>query len=234
MTYSEAEEAWRTPNGKPIVFRYRRGTNDWNTVSACTTGDEYALRGLVVDGPVLDVGGYLGSVGISIAVDNPDAVVTIVEPVPDNARLIRYNADRNNVSDRVTVIEGAVGKGGEKVDVWFGYIGTESAEHHAFVGNSSLAYDHGGELKHDAVSYTARSIGELVGQGLSFLKIDCEGGEWAFLHGPALAKVNRIVGEAHAVRGHKGSDIVALLANTHDVTLSGDADGTCGFSAVLR
>ena len=231
---TETEAGWRTPNGRPIAFRFREGTNDWNTISACTTGDEYGLRDRPISGSVLDVGGYLGSVGITIAVDNPDAQVTIVEPVPANAALIRANIERNHVSDRVTLIEGAVGKGGEKVDVWFGYRGTESAEHHAFVGNSSLAYDNGGELDHDAVTYKALSLASLVGDGLAFLKIDCEGGEWAFLRGPSLGKVERIVGEAHSVRGHTGADIVGLLSKTHDVTLSGDPAGTCGFTAVRR
>lgn len=234
MTYTETEAGWRTPNGNPIAFRFREDTNDWNTISACTTEDEYGLRGHPISGRVLDVGGYLGSVGITIAVDNPDAQVTIVEPVPSNAALIRHNAERNGVSDRVTLIEGAVGKGGESVEVWFGYRGNVSAEHHAFVGNSSLAYDHGGALDHDTVTYKARSLASLVGDGLAFLKIDCEGGEWAFLKGPALARIDRIVGEAHSVRGHTGGDIVALLAETHEVTLTGDPGATCGFTAVRR
>lgn len=235
MTYQEVETAWQTPNGRSIVFRYREDTNDWNTLNACLgDNDEYGLRGRPVSGPVLDVGGYLGSVGIAIAVDNPDAQVTIVEPVPSNAALIRHNIERNGVGDQVTLIEGAVGKGGEKVDVWFGYRGSESLEHHAFVGNSSLAYDHGGDAEHDGLTYIGRSLASLVGDGLDLMKIDCEGGEWAFLRGPALRKVQRIVGEAHAVRGHKGSDIVGLLSKTHVVTLSGDAEGTCGFEAVLR
>jgi len=234
MTYTETDGAFRTPNGRAVVFRYRTETNDWNTLNASTTEDEYGLRGQEITGDVLDVGGYLGSVGIAIAIDNPDVRVTIIEPVPPNAALIRQNIERNHVGDRVTLIEGAVGKGGEKVAVWYGYRGTETAEHHAFVGNSSIAYDHGGELDHDEVTYTARSLDSLVGDGLAFLKIDCEGGEWAFLHGPALKKVERIVGEAHSVRGKVGGDIVGLLSGTHDVTLTGDPAGTCEFSAVLR
>lgn len=236
MTYSETEGSFRTPKGNAIVFRYRQETNDFNTVNACTTEDEYGLRGLALSGHVVDVGGYLGSVGITVAVDNPDARVLIVEPVPDNARLIEYNAERNGVQDRVTVRRGAVGKGGEKVKVWFGYRGNESAEHHAFVGNSSLAYNHGGELEHDEKEYKAISLAEIVDElgEIDLLKIDCEGGEWAFLTGPSLGKVSRIVGEAHSVRGKQGGDIVAQLSATHDVTLTGDPKGTCEFSAVLR
>lgn len=237
LAYAEAEGPWTTPNGRPMSFAYRKETNDWNTLSASLgTNDEYGLRGMTFDGPVVDIGGYLGSVGISIAVDHPDVQVLMIEPVPYNAELIRQNIARNDVGDRVTLIEGAIGKGGEQVEVWYGYRGTESLEHHAFVGNSSLAYDHGGEAEHDSITYTALSLADLVTRlgPIDFLKIDCEGGEWAFLHGPALKKVRRIVGEAHAVRGHKGSDIVDLLSKTHDVTLTGDAEGTCEFAAVRR
>ena len=227
MTYTETEGRWQTPNGKPVAFRYREGTNDWNTLTASLNEDEYGLRGSQISGDVLDVGGYLGSVGIGIAIDQPDARVTIIEPVPANADLIRRNAERNGVS--VTVVEGAVGKGGEPVEVTFGYTGDPTAEHHAFVGNSTLATG-----EHDAITYPALSLASLVGDGLALLKIDCEGGEWAFLRGPALRKVQRIVGEAHAVQGHTGADIVDLLSKTHAVTLSGDPAGTCGFAAVLR
>ena len=243
LDYRETEGQWVTPNGRPIVFRYRTDTNDWNTISSCLgDNDEYGLRGLKIDGPVVDVGGYLGSFGVTAAVDNPEAQVWIVEPVPYNAALIRQNAERNGVSDRVTVIEGAVGIGGESVDVWYGYRGTVTAEHHAFVGNSSLAYDHGGELEHDATTYVALGLDELValaGGRIALLKIDCEGGEWPFLVGESLGSVERIVGEAHAVRGHEGRDIIALLAVTHDVTLQPvpedpEGKGTTGFTAVVR
>ena len=236
MDYPETEGTWRTPNGASVAFRYRQNTNDWNTLTASLDQDEYGLRGIALSGPVVDVGGYLGSVGIGIAVDHPDVRVTIVEPVPANADLIEYNAQRNGVESRVRVLRGAVGKGREKVRVWHGYRGTEVAEHHAFVGNSSLAYNDGGMLPHDETEYRAIGLSDLTDElgEISLLKIDCEGGEWAFLTGPALSKVSRIVGEAHSVRGKQGGDIVALLAKTHDVTLSGDPEGTCEFTAVRR
>ncbi len=230
MTYTETEGRWTTPNGRPIVFRYRQDTNDWNSVSSCTTGDEYGLRGMTIDGPVLDVGGHLGSVGITIAVDHKDAHVTIIEPIPANAALIRHNAERNGVADRVTVIEGAVGKAGQSVSVAYGFRGNETAQHHAFIGNSTFA-----DGDHESVTYPAKSLAQMVKAlgPIDLLKIDCEGGEWGFLHGPALRKVRRIIGEAHSVQGHTGADIVGMLPD-HDVTLSGDPAGTCGFAAVLR
>lgn len=225
--YAPAVAQWYTPGGNVASFAYREDTNDWNTLSA-TMGDEYALPRNMT-GTALDVGGYLGSVGIGLALDNPELRVVIVEPVPPNADLIAENIERNGVSERVTLIRGAVGKDGEQVDVWYGYRGNESALHHAFVGNSSIAYDNGGELEHETVTYTALGLASFG--ALDFLKIDCEGGEWAFLAGGA--DVGMIVGEAHAVRGHKGRDIIGLLPD-HDVSLTGDTEGTCEFRAVRR
>ena len=238
-TAREAIGEFRTPRGRPVLMAIREGTNDWNTLNACMTEDEYLLRSWQGSGWAVDVGGYLGGVGIGLALDNPGLRVLIVEPVPDNARLIEQNIERNGVRDRVTLIVGAVGDGGP-VDVWHGYSGSESLEHHRFVGNSSLAYDHGGEAPHETATYpkslTMADINVLTGGSVDLLKIDCEGGEWSFLGAAAFSveTVREIVGEAHSVRGHRGDDSIGLRAATHDVTSKGDPAGTVEFRAVAR
>lgn len=240
--YEKSQVSWRTPNGNPATFWIREGTNDWNTVNSCMgPNDEYGIAGREIRGDVLDVGGYLGSVGVTIAIDNPHARVFIVEPVPDNAALIRANAEANEVTDRVTVFEGAVGRQGvHRSEVWYGYRGSEVLEHHAYVGNTSLAYDHGGEAEHQTATVDTLGLAALLATfnlgEVAYAKIDCEGAEWAFLDAATddLRLLPYIVGEAHAVRGHKGRDIIELLAPTHDVTLQGDGEGTCNFVAVLR
>lgn len=229
---------FRSPRGVQARMHIRPGTNDWNTLNACMTEDEYGLRDLSLTGWAIDIGGYLGGVAIGLALDNPGLRVLVVEPVPDNADLIRRNIALNDLAERVTLIEGAVGNG-DPVDVWYGYRGTVTAEHHRFVGNSSLAYDHGGELQHETRRYdeSHRLLDLIEDTGverIALLKIDCEGGEWEFLDTRAVQYVDRFVGEAHAVRGHKGWDIVAMLEATHDVTLQGDTEGTCEFRAVAR
>lgn len=239
--YGVLTGSFRTPGGRDAVMRFRDGTNDWNTLTACMTEDEYRLRGRSFSGHALDIGGYLGGVGIALALDNPDLHVTIVEPVPPNADLIRENIALNDLGERVTLIESAAG-GSDPVSVWYGYRGNASAEHHAFVGNSTLAYDHGGELAHEEVTYdTPWTLADLLmGEPKAALvKIDCEGGEWTILDSPLVDRCEVIVGEAHSVRGKRGDDIVTLLAGTHDVTLSGNPQdiangGTCGFEAVRR
>jgi FkbM family methyltransferase len=241
--YDVRETTFRTPRGLVARMAIRDGTNDWNTLAACMTEDEYGLKDYAFTGACIDIGGYLGGVGIGLALDNPEARVIIVEPVPPNAALIRQNIALNSLEDRVTLIEGVAG-GTDPISVWYAYRGTESAEHHAFVGNSTLAYDNGGELAHDEVVYdTPWSLTDLMkalkADRVDVVKIDCEGGEWVILADPAVSRVDLIVGESHSVRGHKGSDIVDLLADTHVVTLTGNPDdiaagGTCGFVASVR
>lgn len=232
--YPVVTDGFHTPHGRPVRMSYRLDTNDYNTLFATLDSDEYHLpKGLT--GMALDIGGYLGSVGIALAVDNPDLHVVIVEPVPPNADLIRRNIEDNGVGDRVSLIEGAAGHGGETVEVWYGYRGSESLEHHAFVGNSTLAYE-SSPTAHESVLYVGKGLADFVAEygPLAFVKIDTEGAEWAFLDSPAVKDVETIVGEWHPVRGHTQADMLALLDDTHEVTFDGPQAGPGGFRAVRR
>lgn len=233
MPYEIQQGSFRSPGGHALTVFYRLDTNDWNTVSATLTGDEYHLpRDL--SGRAVDVGGYLGTVGIALAADNPDLRVTIIEPVPPNAALIRRNIEANDLRDRVTLIEGAASGDHEPVTISYGYRGSESLEHHAFVGNSTLAYDGPGEAPHDEITYTPLTLADLLADGdIDWLKIDTEGAEWSFLTGP-VERVREIVGEWHPVRGHTLADMAALLGPTHVVTFDGPQTGPGGFRAVRR
>ena len=237
--YIDAEAAWATPAGNLAEFRYRTDTSDWNTVSSVMgTNDEYALpRGLT--GWAFDCGAHIGPVTIALALDNPDLRVIAVEPVPDNVRLLRENVERNGIGDRVTIIDGAIaGPDDATVRVWFGYVGSETAEHHAFIGNSSLAYDHGGAGIHDeriAPAWSLSRLLELAGvERIAWLKVDTEGAEYEFLADPAVERIDIITGEWHNVRGHVQGDIVTLLDATHRVTFTGPEAGPGGFLAARR
>jgi FkbM family methyltransferase len=232
MYYRVTSGPFLTPGGAAVLMTYREGTNDWNTLTASLTQDEYHLpQGQ--SGVAVDVGGYLGSVAIALAMDNPAMHVTCIEPVPDNIARISQNISLNLLQSRITLIEGAVGHKGTRVDVRYRFTGSEVMEHHAFVGNSSLGTE---DDPHEVIRYDATSLADLVATlgYIDFLKIDCEGGEWAFLDDPDIDQVAVIVGEAHAVGGRHGRDIEALLAHTHQVTLFGDGEGTCDFRAVRR
>jgi len=239
--YDLSTVGFLTPRGIAVQLRIRDGTNDYNTANSCLNEDEYELRDLRLSGRALDVGAYIGAVAIALAMDNPDLEVLALEAVPANAELTRQNVKLNGLDDWITVIEGAACKPRQTTaQVHFGYRGSESALHHAFVGNSTLLRDTTAITDHDTVEVACRSLQSFG--ALDFLKIDCEGCEWDFLRGPArkrgsptsLDRVKRIHGEWHPTEGHVQADMTALLAETHDVTYSGPEAGPGGFVAVLR
>jgi FkbM family methyltransferase len=234
IDYALKTAQFRTPRGVPVPMTYREETSDWNTITACMTEDEYGLRARIVAGLAFDIGAHVGGVAIGLAIDNPELEVVAVEPVPDNVALLRRNVSQNGLDGRITVIAGAVGDG-QPVEIRYRYRGTETAEHHAFIGNSSLAYDSGGELAHETTTYTSRTIATLwLEFGIpDFVKIDTEGAEWAFLAENANS-LPYITGEWHPVRGHTQDDFRALLERSHDITFSGPIAGPGGFEAIRR
>lgn len=234
MAYAVTSATFRTPRGRAVDMLYREGTSDWNTLNACMTEDEYGFKDRKITGTAVDIGAHLGGVSVGWAQDNPDAQIIAIEAVPQNAELLRSNVDRNEVSGRVTVIENAAG-GSEPVEMRFGYRGSESAEHHAWIGNSSLAYD-SEVIEHDTLVYehpiTLSGLVALYGP-IELLKIDCEGGEYAILSDAAVNAIPSIVGEWHPVRAKTIGDVIALLPK-HTVTFTGPQAGPGGFEAALR
>ena len=235
MTYGErAVGNWTTPKRNFVQMTYRLETSDWNTVSSVMLpSDEYGLAALDLCGRAADIGAHIGAVTVALLMDNPNLVVTAVEPIPDNVELLHENLARNGVADRCHVIAAAVGKGKSTI-IRYGYEGSENATHHAFIGNSSIVYpDNPNALPHKEAKVPVLSLKDLG--PVSFVKIDCEGGEWGFLAGD-VSGIGRIHGEAHPVLGHRAPDMADILAATHDVTFSGaNLDpGPCGFVAVAR
>ena len=230
-----------SPRGVGLTFIYREGTNDYNTLNASLgSNDEYGLADLHLAGWAFDIGAYLGSVAIALAVDNPDLEVLAVEPVPWNVALMFDNAKLNGVTDRVHILDGMVGPPGvDTAMVRHSYRGNEALEHHAFVGNTSLTYELPGVEEHDETEVPVYSHSALVGMigEPSFVKIDCEGGEWGYLQDPAVLQVPRFRGEWHPVpflgTGMTRDNLVALLPG-HTVTFSGPEAGPGGFEAVRR
>lgn len=244
--YDVVRGGWKTPKGIWAIFSYRRDTSDWNTVQACTTEDEYGLAELDLEGVALDVGGHIGGVAVGLALDNPNLRVIAIEALPENAALLIANAEENGVADRVEVMVGAAGFTPGDQTMHFRYRGDESMTdeeregrlHHAFIGNISLFNGRGPDdcpshEPHEHVTVPVVTLAELPRP--SFIKIDCEGGEWEFLRGD-LSGIPNIRGEWHPTNGHRQADLTALLAD-YDVTYSGgqeDPSVWMGFRAVRR
>lgn len=230
---------------------YRENTNDWNTITASMTEDEYNLASLPkLSGAAIDIGAYIGSVAIGLALDNPDLRVFCIEPVPGNAELIRQNIEINKVRDRVTVIEAAAGgpTDTETIVDW-GYIGEPHLEHHAFVGNTGLVYEYGSNPTYQHQTTVARcySLTSLLKEAgvnrLDLLKIDCEGCEWCVLSDPATDRIDIIVGEWHnmAINVPSRPDLripcpetISRLLPNHNIEFSGPELGPGEFFAIHR
>lgn len=201
------EAAFRTPAGNWIRMLVREDTSDWNTVNACTeVGDEYGMpRGLA--GWALDVGAHIGGFTVPLLVDNPDLRCVAIEALPENVELLKANLDRNGVASRAFVIHAGASDTGEPVTVHYSL-----DAHHEFIGSG------GGEGRTvELPGVTLADVLTITGatgtDRIALAKIDCEGCEYPFLGSPAIAQVDRIVGEVHF-----GSDrLRSILEATHEV-----------------
>ena len=215
--------AWITPRGRTAHFEYRDLTSDWNTISSILTNDEYALAALCpAEGIAVDVGAYVGAATVAMLLDNPELRVIAIEPLPENLELIRLNLELNAVQDRCRLLEGAVGTD----TVEYGWEGSESATHHAYIGNANGMVGTASKVA-KVKRISLASLGPVA-----FVKIDCEGGEWDFLDDPAVDDVPIIVGEWHPDGGYTRQDLLDRLAN-HRVEFSGPEIGPGGFLAQL-
>lgn len=225
-----------TPGGHAAEFTVRQDTNDGALVFGILTLDEYRIRGRNLSGWAIDIGAHVGAITVALAVDNPHLNILAVEAIAANSMLVRENADRNKVGDRVKVITRAASAPGVKhediLTEFTGYdesvIDRDYVYGSRFVGNLLR-----GEGKHTKVK--AIDLAECIAltgvERITLLKIDCEGCEYQFLRSPALAQVERIVGEWHD--GDTFATLKSILDPTHTFTHRDGTDiGT--FEAVLR
>lgn len=216
-----------SPGGRPAPMWYRVGTNDWNTLSSCMTEDEYGMRGMDDVDTLVDVGGYLGGLGIGWALDHRGSRVWIVEPLPANVELIERNVAENEVGDRVTVVPRAVGRPGQtQTTIRWGFGDDENGRHHRYVGNSTLSRHSKQHQKATVRTVDLPALVAMAGGHIDVLKVDCEGAEYD-LFADGAEGVGRIVGEFHSGRQR----LVDLLVREHAVHTTG-TDHFGAFTAV--
>jgi FkbM family methyltransferase len=220
--FDEAIGECRTPRGARATFHCRQGTADWEVIEATLAGDEYGIGGLSLSGWALDLGAYIGSVAVALALDNPALHVLAVEPVPENVRLCQTNVRRNGVGARVRVIRGAVGPpGASRLRIRYRHADSEHGAHYHFVAHSGPLADGTGAAATE-VEVPCYSLGALValaGVIPGFVKIDCEGGEWAALTDATTALLPRLHGEWHERPGHDVADLEAVFAASHQLQM---------------
>jgi FkbM family methyltransferase len=228
-------------------FVARDGTSDTNSFLACAIHDEYGLRGYVLDRRLMfDIGAHVG--GVSILAASLGARVVAVEPVPENADIIRQNVALNGYEDAITVLEGAVGTS----TVAYGWTGEGlwgelTGAVHAFVGNTGHGLAREGYIPEHKITVEEFTLTGLTNEyGVpNLLKIDCEGGEWAVLAEPVISSVPVILGEYHPWSGSSvdaeveftdnHERLLALLDASHAVTFPDDIPSdTAGHFIALR
>ena len=218
----------RTPRGTWGQIAIRDGTSDMSLVLGTFSNqfhagsDEYELLDLVTDGPIVDIGAHIGTIGLALLLDNPRASAILVEPFAENVAMCRMTIAANDLGDRAQVVKGAVGTN----VVRYG-----TTEDDRFIGNIGT---HKGKTVRTRL-LTLPQLVKMAGGRIDVLKIDCEGGEWAFLASPAIADVRLIVGEWHGhVEGSGPDSLRRLLEPTHEITKLTDDGGIGLFRAVRR
>lgn len=227
----------RTPHGNAMQLDCRADTNDGAVSKSIEERDEYGLVGQHFSGLAIDVGAYIGTVGIGLALDNPGLRVVCVEPVPENVEMIRMNVALNGVASRVSVIEAAASAIDDPVTIKYDFhdVDGQPADYVRDVRMMAGIYRYDDErMQYSTLQVSGISLGTLAKERIALLKIDCEGCEWAFLTSPAIDQVDTIVGEFH--HGPGDTDLLdELLTPTHDLEiLRHDAYGFGIFRGVRR
>ena len=189
----------QTPRGKNVVMHYREGTTDLSTIGGTLylwgkTDDEYGFSSEYPK-TYLDIGGHIGITAVAVLADNPDCRAVILEPLPENIPMIEQNLAENGLSDRATLVHGAIGTGSEqKIGYRLARV-PDADPAHEYVG-APMPDDYEG---HSFVApvYPLGDLIDLLGDTVDLGKIDCEGCEWVALRSPDAKRVGTWVGEYH-------------------------------------
>lgn len=210
-----ATGTWVTPGGNSVELTYRPETSDWNTLSSILTHDEYRIpRGR--SGIAVDIGAHIGGWSVGVALDNPAMKVYAVEALPENAELLRKNADH-----LVMVLERAASNQSQHTE----QIAYGPDETHRFIGDMRSAE---GRPSVRVKTLTLTTLLRLTHVPIDLLKIDCEGCEFRFLDADQVGMVREIVGEYHSTI----DPLLDRLTKTHNVEVGGTIPGP--FRAVHR
>jgi FkbM family methyltransferase len=200
------EKGYNGPKGVSASFVFRTDTADENTIQATYTEDEYGFQNLPPSPSegMIDAGGYVGSTAILYAQLYPQTKVICIEPLPENAELIRKNIERNGLKDRITLIEGALWGTSEGKTKIFYRDSSTVGKVHKFVGSAIKQYHE--TVSEDGVEAQNVSLVDVMVRlgvpRVRVLKMDIEGAEYETLR--ALPEewqkgIQTIVGEYHNI-----------------------------------
>lgn len=189
-----------------LKWRVRMGTNDADVIRCIEQEYRVPDNSQYEPGSVsLDIGAHIGAYSMWACSQYTDLKVIAVEPLPENARLIRANRDLNGFKNRIIVLEGSVGSA-EKISQTIFYTDPcdESGEIHHFIGNAHGQYKRGVKQVDAPIFSLATLLYNVYDQfkanKIWCVKLDCEGSEVPFLaesYQLALKSVKWFVGEYH-------------------------------------
>jgi FkbM family methyltransferase len=185
-----------TPYGANIEMAVRESTIDYDLAMATIYGDEYGIGSEgELEGWAIDIGTSIAPVAIALSVTFPRLSVLALDVVPENIEMAQINVDLNGVGDRVTVLQRAMGGPDETSRrcymrhkshpaVTDGY-----AAKHRYIANTLWNPEHSADS--EIVDMPVTDLGALLDEfgidEVAFLKVDCEGCEWAVLDSPAVS-----------------------------------------------
>jgi len=192
------------PKGTRAVFCFRPGNADECTIQATYRDDEYGFRNLPPGSGdcMIDAGGYIGSTAILYAQLYPDTKVVCIEPLPENAEIIRKNIEVNGLTDRIMFLERALtDTNEEEVEIYYRDESPVGVAH-KFVGTSAKKYTEsvGAQFVRVKTINLESILVKLLMKPVRVLKMDIEASEYkAFSKVPdhILDLIQTIVGEYH-------------------------------------
>ena len=152
---------------------------------------------------VVDVGANVGFATLYFAARAPSAHIVAIEPALDSVRRMERNLRENGISDRVTVIQAAVGA---HAGLAYTERGDNSRLTRVYVEPTKTG------ARTDVIDFS--TVVGLANDSIDLLKLDCEGGEYALLDGATaedLARVSAVVGEYHPAENSVQSSFFAKL-----------------------
>ncbi len=175
---------------------------------------------------IIDIGSTVGAFTIWAARQSPRAKMVAVEPNPEVFPFLVDNIRRNDLSDRVTTIEAAIGSAPGIAAI------EDDRAFSTLVRVVPMGVGRGPRVR---MLTLEQLFDETHTSSCDLLKIDCEGGEYDILFtapGQLLRRIRAIVCEYHPTPEHDPAELIEFLS---DAGFQIDADRTpIGFVRAKR
>ncbi len=167
---------------------------------------------LDVENPrIIDGGAHVGLAALYFKSRWPQAKITCVEPLPENAKYLKHNLWLNRFDD-IEVIEAALADKAGEMNMYFDNTGDEWF---STAGFCEGAWNH--EQQSDCMQVKTISLSSLITEPVDILKLDTEGAETFILTAAAksLPLIHHIVMEYHPHPANNWHELMTFLKKNH-------------------